>query len=299
MRSVSFLVVVVVVLGAGVARGGSLEHRDLEAQDTSKKIGDGWSDIVERHDHGLFAAQYPVSQTENPLAEITDEEGINSIDHIIDPAETHTTQNSLSNKDNQANTHAILKRVPDFLTFNIPVYRSGFATSLRPVDIPVTITLGTEAPVTFTKKINGPVTVTVTVTATKTVTSFINLGKTAFEFTRAPPNATDEFLTFAYRTVTRQITLLVLSGRGVYTTLTSPVTVTVIEGVGPTVTVTETFTRTRSFFEDTLLPFTTRTVALPRFRTRRVITTTTTTTIVSVLPTDSPKPWTSHTRTGE
>ena len=319
MRSVLFLV----VLGVSFARRASLEQRDLEPEDTSENHDD-WPDIVERHDNGFFAAQFPLAQTDDPPAELApigsnlDEEDINTHDHIIGSAETLIAENPPSNKDNQDNTPAILKR--DFFTWRVPSYLSGFQTSTIPVSIPVTITEGTEPPVFITKKINGPVTVTVTVTAIKSVTSFYNYAKTAFVYTLVPSTVTDEFLTFTYLTVPRQITYYVKLGVGAYTTLTSPVTVTVDEGDGQTETVTETFFRTRIIQEDTYAPGTTRTVAIPDYRTeerfrtlrppprrvtrtRRVIATTTTATTaatatgVSVLGADSPKPRISQTRT--
>ena len=263
MRSVSLLV----VLGASFARGVSLEQRDLESEDTSN--------IVERHDNGLFAAQHPLTQTDNPLVGMTsigpnlEVESNNPVDQVVNSVETPTAQSPLSEKDNQANIHAILKRVPDYLTFNVPVYRSGFKTSLRTINIPVIVSQGTKAPVTVTKKVNVPVTVTVPVIVIKTITQFQNLVPTAFKFTNVPEGVTDEFLTFVYATVTRDITIYQVTGRGVYITLTSPMTVTVTEGVGPTVTVTRAITRLLTISAPTFLPRTTRTVALPKFVTAR------------------------------
>lgn len=103
---------------------------------------------------------------------------------------------------------------------------------------------------------------------------------------------------------------------------------TVLEGVGPTVTVTETFFRPRTELEATYIPYTTRTVAIPDFRTlrrtRRIVSvasvvTTTRATAAGVVTTpaarvvttattpaakasevllgDSPKPWISRTST--
>ena len=277
MRSVPLLA----LLGASFARGVSPEQRDLPFEDRSKPFEDDRPGIVERHENGFFAAQYPLTQANDHLVGKTSigpnlhAEGIDTIDQMIISVETSIAQNSVSKKGNQANTHAILKRVPDFLTFNVPVYNSGFKTSFRAIDVPVTVTVGTQASVTFTKKIDGPVTVTVSVTVTKTATSFFTVSKTDFEFTLVPSGVTDEFLTFAYSTVTRYITLLILSGRGVYTTVTRPGTVTVFEGVGPTKTVTQTFTKTESIIENTFLPTTTRTVAIQRSPYRSVTTTTT------------------------
>lgn len=286
MRSLPFLV----VLGAGFARGVSPEQRDLEFEDTSENFEDGWSDIVERHDNEFFVAQYPLTQTDNPLVEINsigpnlDAEGTITVDQVINSVGTPIAQNPLFEAENQANMHTILKRVPDFLTFNIPVYRSGFKTSLRPYYISETFTQGTEAPVTVTKKVDGPVTVTISVVVTKSATQFTTVGETEFILNVLPATATEELLTFAYTTRTRYITINGLIGKGVYFTLTSPVTVTVTEGVGPTVTVTKTFTSVRSIVRPTFIVVTTRLVARPNFAIRRV--TTSTTTIDSVLPSD-------------
>lgn len=272
MRSIPFLG----LLGASFARGVSPKQRDLQFEERSKPFEDGRPGVVERHENGFLAAQYPLAQTNDHLI------GKTSIDPNLDPegittvVETHIAQNSVSTKNNQADTHALLKRVPDYLTFNVPYYNIGFKTSVLSVDIPVTITVGTEAPVTLTKKLDGPVIVTVSATVTEPATSFINYGKTAFEFTVVPSGVTDEFLTFTYATVTRDATILQKIGRAAYTTLTSPVTVTILQGNGTTKTVTQTFTKTQSFTAYTFLPETTRTVAIvTNYAVRRPIVTTT------------------------
>lgn len=263
MRSVPLLV----ILGASFTRAVSYEQRDSESEDTSENFEDGWSDIVERHDNGFFAAQYPLTQKDNSLLGISSigpnlgAKDTSFVEQVVYSVETPIARNSLSEKDNQVNTHAILKRVPDFFTFELPGYRSRFQTSLRAVPVSTTITLGTEAPVTITKKIDGPVTVTVSVFVTETATQLSSLAQTAWRFTNAPATVTDEFLTIAFTTVNRDYTLLVLSGSGVYFTVTSPVTVTVTEGVGPTVTVTQTFTSLRSITQYTNIIVTTRTFA--------------------------------------
>lgn len=66
MHSVALLV----ILGASLARGVSLEERTLESEDTSGKILNGWSDIAERHDEEFPAAQYPMVHTGESLAGI-------------------------------------------------------------------------------------------------------------------------------------------------------------------------------------------------------------------------------------
>lgn len=265
MRPVALLV----VLGASLARGVSLEQRDLESEDTSGNFVEAWTDIAERHDNGFPAAQYPLAQTDNPLVEITpigpnlDAEGINTVnDQVTNSVGPSIVHNPPSEENNQANIH-MLKRVPGFITFTERFYSPIVPVTLfRGISVFVTYPAGSEV-VTATEEGVGPLTVRFPTFVFTRTTQIFTVTETVYRVTVPPASATEEFLTSAYFAETLARTATIIRFTRLPITVISPETVTVTEDGRLTVTVTEKSTYFITASQTTFIPVTTRTIVVP------------------------------------
>lgn len=169
---------------------------------------------------------------------------------------------SLSQEDDQANPHAILKRDPGFVTFVQTVFQP--VTVIQSVAVPISVPyrvgpfrIGSEA-TTLTESQSGTLTVISSEVLISRVTEIVTKTGAVYEVTVPPPSATEEFLTSTYavetaaETVVRQV--------GVPVSVFYPALVTVRP---VTVTVTETETYFLTARQTTFVPVTTRTIVEP------------------------------------
>lgn len=252
MRSVSLLV----LLGAYLAQGLSLERRGLGSEDIADKFE---SDFVERDGEPL-AAQHPLARPDDSLGEKNNiDPNLNPVDHPIDSAEPSVEQNPGS-EDNHSGIHPILKRVPSFITFIERFTTAVLVTRLRSGS--ATFTEGSATFVTVTDESAPPRTVTSVSFIPVTSTEFLTEGGPVYQLTAPPASATEEFLTSAYLAESLVTTFTVARGVPARFTVTRPPTVTITESPS-TVTVTRSVTFIRRILQTVSLPVITRNIVLP------------------------------------
>lgn len=256
MRSVPLLV----LYGACLGQGLSLERRDLHSEDSANKFE---SDLVERNDE-FFVAQHLLARPDDTLA--LDEKkaidpNLNPVDHLIDPIEPLIEQKLIS-EDHHSDVQvpSILKRVPDFITFTERFFTRVLVTRL--VSYRISFTEGTPSFVTVTDKNTEPQIVTSYSFIPVTTTVVFTEGGPVYQITAPPAGATEEFLTSAYVAETLLSTFTVQRGIPERVTVTRPPTVTITERLS-TVTVTETYTIPRRIPQTITLPVVTRPIVLP------------------------------------
>lgn len=252
MRSVSLLV----VLGAYLAQGLSLERRDLGSEDTADKFE---SDLIER-DGEFFAAQHPLARPDDTFDEKKSVDlNLNTLHHAIDTVEPSTAQNPGS-EDNHSGMHSILKRVPGFITVTQRFFTPIVITSTVLLSQPFTRQAGVF--VTVTNEGAELQTVTSLVVIRQTITELVTRSAIGYRVTVPPAGATEEFFTLAELAETRGTTITVQRGQLVPFTVTVPGTETITEGLS-IVTVTRTVSLTRTVLQTTFIAVSVRTIVLP------------------------------------